>query len=697
EMRMFYAAQYVPNNIVISCVGDLDASTFPALLREIFGSWPRGAPYVPHVPPEPPAVSMKQVEDELSVQVAYAMIGFPSVRLSDPDLYPLDVLANVVGQGHSARLYEQLVRTRHLAHSIGAGNYTPFDPGVFTVALRADPNQVTPAVDAVFDVLDSVKEGGVTPEELKKAKRQVVAGYVFQRQTIESKAGDLANSLALTGDPMFSKRYVEGVEGVTEEQVKHAARRYLDRRYATLAIIRPSNAQAAGQPPAPEVPLQAKKTVLPNGLTVLTGVNRHLPMAVIVAGCRGGVRVETETTQGLSSLVAQLLVKGTSRRSATEIATFVESLGGVLEPFSGRDGFGLSLQLLAEDLDAGLVLMQELLTDSTMPNDELELQRQLVLKELDARDDDIFDVAGRRLRETLFLSHPYRFDPLGSRASISRLTRDECLAFAKQRLTPSNLVLAVFGDIQDTRVLSDIQQRFGKLPIASSSWPQDISAEPLDQVRRATVTLPKEQTIVMLGFRGSRLNAEDRDSLDVLTAILSGMSGRLFQTVREQQGLAYTLGAFNVAGWDPGYLVVYAATRPDARERVVAMLCDQLQVLVKRGVSQEELDQAKRYLIGSHRLELQHLSGVARRGVLDELYGLGYDAWTQDERRINAVTASMVQDAAKRYLTLSQRADVIVGPDTAPLNGQEMPVPTTRKRKEKTALKSGQPVGRAGP
>ena len=169
--------------------------------------------------------------------------------------------------------------------------------------------------------------------------------------------------------------------------------------------------------------MAVSKTTLTNGATVMTGVDHTLPIAAMVVAFRGGVRVETEDTQGLSNLAAQLLTKGTKRKSASEIALQVESLGGRLEPFSGRDGFGIVLQLLSEDVPEGMTLLHELVTQSVFPGEELSLQRQLIAKQLAAEDDEIFDVGGRLLRRTLFGSHPYRFDPLGDRETIGRLSR----------------------------------------------------------------------------------------------------------------------------------------------------------------------------------------------------------------------------------------------------------------------------------
>lgn len=665
DMRKFYAAQYVPNNVVVTCVGDLDASTFSQLAEETFGAWKRAHPYQITVAEEPSPTGLRQAADELPVQAAYALLGFQSTRLADPDMYALDVLASIVGQGRSSRMYEDIVRKRRLAEQIGASNYTPFDRGAFSIFVRADPARLDDAIEAALEALETVKQQGISDQELRKAVRQVVADYVFHRQTIEAEAGDLANSVAMTGDPTFSLRYVEEIKRVTKDQVVQAAKRYCDRSRMTQAIIRPPTAKPVESAPAAMKPT-IQKTVLPNGMTVLLGVDRHLPMTVAVLASRGGVRVETDQQQGLSNLVAQLLVKGTSHKTATDIATQIESLGGNLEPFSGRDGLGLSLQVLAEDLPVGLELLHELTTDSTFPDDELALQRELILKELEAREDDIFDVAGRLLRRTLFSAHPYRFDPLGTRESVERLRRADCQAFAKAHLVPRNLVFAVVGDFNEQAIRQEIARRFGALPDRAPTWPQTLPADAVDGIRRATQTLPKEQSVIFEGFRGTRMVADDRYDLDVLTAVLSGMSGRLFQAVREQQGLSYTLGAFHVPGWDQGYIAIYAATRPQEQQAVIKTLQEQIEILIAQGVTPEELDQAKRYLIGNHRLDLQHLGGWARRAALDELYGVGYDAWQQYEARINAVTAARVKQAAAAYLQVAHRAEVIVGPDVPP-------------------------------
>jgi zinc protease len=380
------------------------------------------------------------------------------------------------------------------------------------------------------------------------------------------------------------------------------------------------------------------------------------------------VRIETEETQGLSNLVAQLLTKGTQRKSALEIAQQVESLGGRLEPFSGRDGFGIALQLLSEDVPEGMALLHELVTQSAFAEEELTLQRQLIAKQLQAEDDEIFDVGGRLLRRTFFGQHPYRFDPLGDEDTIGRLSRTACLEFAKRWLVPSNMVLSVFGDVTPEEIARQAGQTFGLLPSEQAPWPSQLVEDPPRDIRAAAQTMAKEQSLVMLGFSGITYGAPDRSALEVMTAVLSGMSGRLFQAVREAHGLSYALGAVNVPGWDPGYLVIYAATRPNEQDRVLELLDGELRTVIEQGFTDEEVAQAKQFLIGAHRLSVQHVAGLAKRVALDELYGMGHDAWTQYEARITGVTVPMVHDAAKRYLTLQQRAQVVISPNGHPVS-----------------------------
>lgn len=666
DMAGLYASEYQPQNITIACVGDINGKDMPELFKSIFGPWARGTgdPLQQLIPAEPPAATAKTISIQLPVQAAYAMLGFSSVRLSDADVYPLDVLASILGRGQSSRLYESLIRREEKVYSVSAWNYTPYDPGIFGISFRTDADKIEPAIAGVKAQIESIKAQGVSPAELEKAKRQVIADYLFGLQTIEAKAGDLSNSLSSTGDPLFSRKYVDRIARVSAADVQRAARQYCTFDTMTQAVIYPDkNAGAAKQPPAKVESIVTKKSMLANGGVALLGVDHALPIVGIVVAFHGGVRVETDETQGLSNLVAQMLAKGTKRHSAVEIAQTVESWGGTLAPFSGRDGFGVLIQVLAPEAPKAIALMHELVTESTFDEKELAIQKQLIVKELQSQEDEIFEVGGRLLRKTLFGSHPYRLHPLGSADKVASFSTQQCKAFASRWLVPSNMVVTVFGDISEPEVGKQLQETFARMPATASSWPDKMNEDSLTKILEAKGTLDRAQTLIMLGFRGTSLKGPERQSLDIVASVLSGMAGRLFQSVREKHGLSYTLGASHAPGWDPGYLLVYAATKPEEQDKVLALIDEQLKLAVADGFTQEEVDQAKRYLIGQHRMDLQHLVGLAKRVTLDELYGLGFDAWRTYENEINAVTVPMVNEAARHYITLNQRAQVVISPN----------------------------------
>ncbi len=666
DLKAYYKAQYQPQNITLSCVGDIDPKSFTTSVDRIFGEWTRGRhdPLQVLIPKEPQTVSPRQKIIPMPIQTAYVMYGFPSVALSHPDLYALDVLSQILGSGASSRLHQRLVRKDQLVQSVAAWSDTPYDPGAFAVQFKGEPSNVDAALAVIVEEIETLKKEGVSQEELDKAKRQVMASYVFGLQTLEARAADLANSFALTKDPLFSRSYVEGIQQVQADQVKAAAIKYLDPQRATLAQILPeTEVNADADSSVVNEGLVLSTTTLKNDMQALVGVDQSLPIATVVLALRGGQAHETEKTQGLSALAAQLLIKGTQDKNAEDIALLVESWGGSLDAFSGRDGFGLTLQVLSEDLDKGLDLLYEIATEYSVAAQELELQKQLTLQQLKALKDSINHVAMMRLRELHYGDHPYHFNTLGTEETVSSFSTEDVDHFLKKLIVPSNIVISVFGDVDQGDSVDKLNKTFGKIKKVAPVVSTNAEVKASNKLRTERITMDRAQSVVMLGFSGVTRLDEDRYVLDVMTAILSGMAGRLFQAIREEHGLAYTLGAFHSAGLSPGDIVVYAATKPEEKERVLELLKEQLNLLAEEGFTQEELDLAKRHLIGEHRMAIQGLAGVAQRSTIDQLYGVGYDEWKAYEERIQSVTTDQLLKAANEYLRLENHVEVIVAPE----------------------------------
>ncbi len=666
DLLAIYHQQYVANNMTIAVIGDFaTGETLPAL-RRAFETMTSGAPLPLAYPEEPEQVNTRRLVERRPVHVSHLLIGFHSTAMTDVDTYALDVLAQALGEGESARLVQRLRAHDRLVYSIEAWNYTPVDPGIFGISATGEEANTEAALAAIHDEIARVQQHGLSPQELEKAKRQVLAGYVFGRQTIQSKADDLALNELTTGDYDFSRTYVDGIQQVTSQEVQTVAQRYLTPENETIAALHPEAAAVVTAPAATESLPTVQKTVLPNGITVLTQEDHRLPIVSMLVAAPGGLRAETAQTNGLSNLMARWMLRGTRKHSARQIAELVESWGGQVGAFSGRDAWGLQLQVLRPQATDGLALLAELLTQPAWSAQEGAQLTQEIAAEIRAQQDDIFFVAGQRLREGLFAAHPYRWSALGTEASVAALTVDTVRAFHRQVVRPERLVVAVFGDISAADAAKQITQRFGTLPKDTGPSPEAPALEPpLAASTQLAATAPKQQSVLMVGFRGARWTDEDRYPLELLSAWLSGLGGTLFDELRDQQGLAYTLGAYPIFGRDPGLFVYYVATRPDDLDRTQQALRRFLQQLARKTIDPQALDSTKAHLLGEFRSQLQSTATWALRCALDELQGVGFDAYRQYEARINRLQPADLERVINQYITSAKSVTVRVEPPQA--------------------------------
>ncbi|MBI4355226.1 MAG: insulinase family protein [Candidatus Omnitrophica bacterium] len=672
DVVAYYRQTYRPDRCSLAIVGDVETSHLIALVTQAFGAWERGRALETARPAEPLQLNRRQRRETGAVQLARLVITVPSTSLLDRDLFALDVLAQVLGQGESSRLYTLLRRRRELVYGVEASNYTPRDPGLLMVSCTLEPSQIEPARQAIEAELAQVREHPITPKELAKAKQAVVAAYVRGRQTIQARAADLATHELLAHDADFAATYVRGIEAVTVPEVQRVAQQYLvPERISTVMLLPETPASSATAAPAEQAPASVawRKVVLPNGLTVILGEDHRLPLIAMTFASLGGVRAEPPGQEGLSHLTSELLVKGAGSRSEEAIAELAESRGWTLSAFSGKDAFGVAMSVLSDDLDQGWRLFSDVIRRPAFPARALEQERRLMLAGLKAQDEDIFQVGMRALRATLLTAHPYRNHPLGRPESVAALTRADCLQFYHRWMQPKSSVLVVFGDLSADRFLPRVRQTLGRwggrgrAPFVTPVEP------PLTAVKSLAQTLPKEQALVAFGFPGVRWQDPDRYAMELLGTLLAGSGGRLYQRIREQLGLSYALGAVPVFGIDPGYLLCYVATTPPSLGVVKTEMEQELRrIVADHRITDEELEQAKRELIGQQRARLQTVEALSTECALNELFGLGFTAYQQYPEAIGGVTRDDLLRFAERYLNLKAYAVVTVTPPEKPVS-----------------------------
>lgn len=659
DVYNYYRRAYVPNNMVVVAVGDFNgAEAMEKIAKAYAGFEPQRLPPVT-LPEEPPQLGKRYVEKEINVKVAYLGMGWRTVMLSHPDLYPLDVMSYILSNGDSSRLVKRIKDERQLVHSISTYSYTPgtYDAGRFAVVCQLDAEKLDAAQKAVAEDIYRLREDLVTDEELAKAKRQKVADEIFAKQTAESEAEDIGGNMLSAFDPEFTKTYLAGIQKVTKEQIREVARRYFSDDKLCVAVVRPPRpAEARGPAGTAKDVTAVKKVVLPNGLRVLLKRNPNVPIVSMQAYAMGGVRLETAENNGVCLLTSALLVKGTQTRSADDIAKTFDSIGGSIDATSGNNSFYCTVSVLKEDFKTGLDVMADVLINPTFPPEEIEKMRTLMLAAIKKRRDTWESASAVFFRKKFFGEvSPYRLLPGGEEESVSKLKRDDLVAFHRKYCVPNNMVLAVFGDIDVEGATAEVTAKFGPFVRNDSlELPKAPERPPIEKTEVYTDDAPMPPAVIHVGYRGMTMdNVQDRYAMEVVDAVTSGINypGGWLHTELRGKGLVYLVHAVNWMGIEPGYFEAFAACEPAKVEEVKKIILDVFRRIQESDVTDEEFERAKRICITEDQLSKQTNADQAGLAALNELYGLGYDFESKHSERILAVTKDDLKRVARKYFT----------------------------------------------
>ncbi|KPK41536.1 MAG: hypothetical protein AMJ78_05220 [Omnitrophica WOR_2 bacterium SM23_29] len=664
----YHKANYVPNNMVLSIVGDIEYNLALKYVEETFGKLPRQTDIRAIPLEEPLQLSTRDIEEKVSdLKLSHLLLAFHSTRLADKDLYALDLLAAVLGQGESSRLYQRLVRGKRLAYSVSAYNYTPKDPGLFLIRLTLDDKNMEKALSEVLKELNEIKARSVSRVELNKVKRATLSAYFYKRESIEVQACDYAVNYALTGDHNFSKRYIEGLNSVTAACVSKVANNYLKLNNLTIARLTPKKEADISAKPIPKKgkEFNIKKITLPNKATLLMYEDHSAPIVSMHILFMGGLRVEDENINGISYLTSNMLLQGTKSHSAEWISKEAESRGIILSSFSGNNSFGISLKCLRDEFDFSMRLLADILSNSTFPEDEIKIMKEIQLAQVRARKDDIFAVASDRLLQTIFKSHPYRMNHLGTKGSIDNLRREDIIRFYRRFAVPDNMVIVLFGDVDAEGMQAGVSKTFNSFRGRATEKIRVLKEPEQESPRRSFGQMQKEQAVLMIGYPGTDVRNPDKYTLEIINSIFSREGGRIYMEIREKFGLSYVLGSFSALGIDPGYFVFYVATTDENIETVKKLLLRQINLLKAEGPTEEELNLAKADLIGSYFRELEVNSVIGFKVGLDELYGLGYEAVFKYPEAIESITPTDVMRVANKYFADSKLNEAVISPSSA--------------------------------
>ena len=664
DIRAYYREKYAPNNVFYSIAGDIKYGDIIAQIREAYSKAKAKALPPVVLPAEPKQTAPREVIEEAPIELGHFHFAWHIPELRHPDIPALDVLAVLLGNGRSSRLYQEVREKKGLVHSADAWTYSPGNPGLFGMSALVDADKFTAAREAMLAEAEKMREAAVSAEELSKAVKQFVSATLASRKTMQGQAQDLGGNWLAASDLNFSERYLAAIKRLTPEDLQRVARAYLTPENRTLyALMPPGTTPIASSPAETSSAQPIQKFDFPNGLRLLVKEDHRLPFVEFRAVFKGGVLAESVQNNGITQLMGKLLLKGTKSRSAEQIAREIEAVGGSIDSYGGNNSFGVNTEVLSSDFPIGLNLLADVLLNPTFPEPALEREREIQLASIRAQKDNLLQSGSRAMRRALFGEIGYGLDALGNESSLESIRVADVKSFHETFARPNNCVLAIFGDIDASSIRAAVEEAFGNWkPSQSAGLSSDITLGNLDSVKRVNETRDKKQAVLLIGFRGTTLESADRYPLELLQESCSDLGSRLFIRIRENLGLAYYVGAQNFVGIAPGYFAFYVGTMPEKAELVEKELLIEAELLRLEGLTAEELKRAKAKVIGQKKISRQDLGTLAMSTALDELYGLGFAHSETEDALYDAVTLDQVKAVAEKYLKPNALVIAVVRP-----------------------------------
>ncbi|WP_394663517.1 M16 family metallopeptidase [uncultured Sphingomonas sp.] len=707
DVRAFHATYYRPDNAVLVVSGNFDPAQLNAWVDQYFANIKRPAAAIPRVTVQEPArtEAVTRTVYEANVPLPAVLISYHIPPERSADTPAIMVLNAILSAGESSRLYEDLVYRDQLAQSASTFLDTKQSTGnLVAYAMMAGGKPVAEGEAALKKEIARLRDAPVSAAELAEAKNELLTAALKQRETAEGKANLIANSVIVDGDPTAADRQIAAVQNVTAADIQRVAREYLkDSQSATIRYLpeseRPANVRVMpielaptvqtaaltppanievvtpapeGQrilPPAPGAPIaptlpQPVVATLANGLRVVTVERHELPLVTASLVALGGAATDPVGKAGASSLSAELMTKGTTTRSATEIARAVESLGGSISAGASDDGATIDLTVPSAQADTAMTILADVATHPAFQQAEIDRARTQSIDGLNVAMKDPAQLSAMVADRVVYGGRPYGQPLSGTPASLKALTRADLTAAYARSWKPGQATLLFVGDVTPAQAKALAERYLGSWQVAGSASASVKPAEPAFPAPRVIVVdMPDAGQAGVVVARSGIRRADDRYyPLAVANTVLGGgFSSRLNQEIRIKRGLAYGAGSSVAAGRDIGMISARTQTKNPSAAEVVGLIDQQMRLLGTAPVPQDELATRQAVLVGGFGRTIETTDGIADILANYTLQGVPLEELSRYIPRVQAVDSAAVQSASAALLDPKAASIIVVG------------------------------------
>lgn len=402
-----------------------------------------------------------------------------------------------------------------------------------------------------------------------------------------------------------------------------------------------------------------QKTILDNGIRILSQRRSDTRAVSIGVWVENGSRHETSGAAGISHFVEHLLFKGTERRTAQEIAEVMDSVGGVINAFTGKEYTCYYAKVLDDHMPLAVDVLTDIFLNSTFEPEEIERERSVILQEIAQADENPEDFVHDLFSLDYFGEHALGRPICGTVETVSALQREDLVRFVAERYTPSRVIITVAGNVEHEAIVGALGEGFSRLSQRDST---ELPSTP--ESRFGVFHHPRslEQIHICMGVPGLPHAHEQRYAAHILNTLLGGgMSSRLFQEVREKRGKAYSIYSFLSSYSDLGYLAVYAATKPEWTNEVVDIIRGEMRNVADGEVTQDEFRRAQNQLVGNTLLGLETTDAWMSHIARSEIYHGQQVSLEEIAAGVQAVSYEALRDFAASLLHPDTTAVTLLG------------------------------------
>ncbi|MFA5676190.1 MAG: pitrilysin family protein [Christensenellales bacterium] len=403
-------------------------------------------------------------------------------------------------------------------------------------------------------------------------------------------------------------------------------------------------------------------TTLGNGIKVIAERLDNYNSAAIGIWVKTGSACETPEQNGISHFIEHMMFKGTGKRTALDIAVEMDKIGGQLNAFTAKECTCYHARVISDKLDIAIDILSDLFINPKLDAAEIEKEKGVVLEEIAMMGDNVEELAHEKISELFFTGSTLSQPILGNAGNISAFTRDDLTSYIDDHYYPANAVVSVAGRYDKARLTDMLEAKIGSFSRGSKKEAADCTEPFVPQPRIMYIEKDVEQTHLCLSFPGCTFADDERFALAVLNNVLGGgMSSRLFQSIREQKGLAYSVFSYPSSYTDSGMFSLYAGTTAANADTVLTLMANEIDIIKKDKLSETDFLQGKEQLRGNYLLSMESVNAkMSAIGKSQLLLDKVYDE-KETLEKINAVTPRRVADVIDKIFDYNKMSAVFAG------------------------------------